>query len=314
MTIRLRPRANPKILFYARALARELLPAPVCRALLKRRLTQASGFDTEALNARLDYYARLPQTVAPLSTLQTAGKIARKFSLYYFDLRQHTRYFDPQLKLAHLFGDITHVPDEPTIVKSRPISVGDTNSVLMQLDKNRHFYFPDDQLAFSAKRPMAVWRGQINNERRAELVRSFAGHPLCDVGAVGRIRKDLIEKPFMPVHDQLAYRFIISIEGHDVATNLKWGMASNSLCMSPKLKYETWFMEGRLQEGVHFVGLKDDFSDLEDKIIYYNQHIDEAQAIIRNANAWVDEFRDTKREDLLSLMVLQRYFQRTGQL
>ena len=54
----------------------------------------------------------------------------------------------------------------------------------------------------------------------------------------------------------------MSLEGIDVATNLKWIMSSNSLCFSPKLRYETWFMEGKLVPGVHFVEVRDDFDDL----------------------------------------------------
>ena len=60
----------------------------------------------------------------------------------------------------------------------------------------------------------------------------------------------------------------------------------------PRPKYESWFMEGRLQPGVHYIEIKDDYSDLEDKIQYYSTHVEEAEAIIRNAHAFVEQFRD----------------------
>ena len=38
----------------------------------------------------------------------------------------------------------------------------------------------------------------------------------------------------------------------------------------PKPKYETWFMEGKLKDGSHYIEVKDDYSDLEEKIKYYS--------------------------------------------
>ena len=90
-------------------------------------------------------------------------------------------------------------------------------------------------------------------------------------------------------------------------------MSSNSLCFTPKLRYETWFMEGKLQAGVHFVEVKDDFSDLIEKMDYYTKHEDEALEIIKQANQWVEQFKDLKREKLISLLVAQKYFDLSSQ-
>lgn len=314
MAIRLIPRGNPKILYYAKVAFREMQPKAICRLLLERQLAQASLYDATYLEDRLSYYNKLSGFPVLPKTVQTAGRLDRTRSLYFYDLNRYARYFDPKLKLSHLFGDITDVPEEPTIVKSRPINGNNVNSVLMKLDRNRHFYFPPDPLSFASKKPMAVWRGTLNNERRATLVEGFSAHPRCDVGQVGGWKMGFAEKKFMRVKEQLQYRFILSVEGIDVATNLKWGMNSNSLCFSPKFRFETWFMEGRLKAGVHYVKVKDDFSDLEEKIDYYNYHVEEAGAIISNAKSWVAQFKDERLEDLLSLMVLRRYFERTGQI
>ena len=51
-------------------------------------------------------------------------------------------------------------------------------------------------------------------------------------------------------------------------------MSSNSVAVMPRPKYESWFMEGRLQPGVHYIEIKDDYSDLEDKIQYYSTHVE----------------------------------------
>ena len=87
-------------------------------------------------------------------------------------------------------------------------------------------------------------------------------------------------------------------------------MASNSLVMMRKPRFETWFMEGRLEPGVHYVELKDDFSDLEEKVQFYNlpENQDKALQIIANAHAYVAQFKDSDQELLVSLLVAQKYF------
>ena len=100
----------------------------------------------------------------------------------------------------------------------------------------------------------------------------------------------------------------MAIEGNDVASNLKWVMSSNSIAVMPKPKFETWFMEGTLVPGYHYIEVKDDFSDVEEKLDYYSSHIDEAEAIIKHANEYVAQFRNKKRERAISLLVLDKYF------
>ena len=82
----------------------------------------------------------------------------------------------------------------------------------------------------------------------------------------------------------------------------------------PKGRYETWFMEGGLIPDHHFVEVRPDFSDLEDKIAELERNPQWAQDIVANANAYVASFCDRKTERKISLLVLQKYFEATGQL
>jgi hypothetical protein len=91
-------------------------------------------------------------------------------------------------------------------------------------------------------------------------------------------------------------------------------MSSNSIAVMPTPTFETWFMEGRLIPDHHYIHIKDDYSDLEEKLRYYSEHTEEAIQIIRNAHDYVDQFRNKNREDLISLLVLEKYFYCTGQL
>lgn len=81
-----------------------------------------------------------------------------------------------------------------------------------------------------------------------------------------------------------------------------------------KPKFETWFMEGQLEAGVHYVQLKDDYSNLIEKMEYYLKHESEALQIIKNANEYVSQFKDEEQERLISLLVAQKYFKETRQL
>lgn len=76
---------------------------------------------------------------------------------------------------------------------------------------------------------------------------------------------------------------------------------------------ESWFLEGSLIPDYHYVLLNDEFSDLEEKINYYVEHTSQALAIIRNANQYAMQFLDTRREKLISLLVLKKYFDLSGQ-
>ena len=82
----------------------------------------------------------------------------------------------------------------------------------------------------------------------------------------------------------------------------------NSVAVMPRPTYETWFMEGRLIPNYHYIEVKPDFSDVEERMNYYIHHPEEAEEIIRNAHAYVDQFRDEERERLISLHVLDKYF------
>ena len=121
-------------------------------------------------------------------------------------------------------------------------------------------------------------------------------------------------KPKNTIREHLYYKFIIALEGNDVASNLKWVMSSNSLAVMTRPTCETWFMEGTLVPGVHYVEVKEDFSDLEEKLLYYINHPDEAQQIINQAHSYIAQFKDEKREELIQLMVMNRYFSLSGQM
>lgn len=299
-------RKPARLAYYARNVARDIGPQFLYRRRLRPLLLEALEQDRGAIATRLHYYNKLDAPVPIAADFRRVRSISLDKSYYYYDLKEHARYFPRDLRLHYLFGDVTHIPDVPCFVKSRPIDGDNRNALLMKLDKFRHFHIPADDTPFEEKRPMAVWRGTPHNPKRVALVQRYRGHRLCDVGYTGVADNDPLRAGFLSPTEQMGFRYILSIEGNDVATNLKWVLASNSLCLMPDPVYETWFMEGRLQAGRHYVRVADDFADLEDRILHYERHPEEARAIIRNAQAFVAQFRDVWREQVLSLLVMYK--------
>ncbi|GAQ49011.1 TPA: glycosyltransferase [Flavobacterium psychrophilum] len=90
-------------------------------------------------------------------------------------------------------------------------------------------------------------------------------------------------------------------------------MSSNSIAVMPKPTCETWFMEAKLIPNFHYIEVNPDFSDLEVKIQYYLKHPEKALEIIKNANEYCAQFFDYKREKIISLLVMVKYFEKTNQ-
>lgn len=311
---------NNRFVYMMTNFCRQAIP----RSLYARRLRNAldqieKRDDREYILRRVEYYNRL-DAVTPLPDEAPCTRNLRfqdSPSAYYFDTMEYLRWFDRDLKWTYLFGDITHVPPYPAILKSRPIAGDNRNSVLLNLDKARHFNFIRDDRPFGAKADKSIFRGHIKNKpHRIRFMEMFYGSSVCDAGIVYATKgfpQEWVCRP-ISLKAHLRYKFIMALEGNDVASNLKWIMSSNSIAVMPRPTYETWYMEGTLIPNHHYIEIKSDFSDLEERLNYYIEHPDEAEKIIRNANDYTRQFGDRKREKLISLLVLEKYFRMTGQL
>jgi hypothetical protein len=228
-------------------------------------------------------------------------------------------------------GDVQSEFQYPTITKSRPVNVIINKNVLLLLNKCRHYNSLNDvknDIPFRKKNAKLVWRGTttgpffVKNHFRASrsdlLLNWYNSHKFIDI-ALDHIcqsskvsHSDLIfwnkfVKSKMSIKKQLMYKYIISVEGNDVATNLKWIMWSNSLVFMPVPTMETWFMEGRLIPWVHFIPLNNDFSDLYDKYFWCEKNQDKCEVIIKNAQNWVLPFTNDELQKSIAKNVVSAY-------
>lgn len=313
---------NSKAAYYMQAALRDMLPDRLYAMRLNRELERcAAMYDRDYIADRVDYYCKLCRPVTLGSDSEPIGALQRKGnpSTYYYDSREALQWFNPELRWHYLFGDIRDIPAEPTVVKSRALGTDNSNSVLLKLDRCRHFVYINDHLQPEEKEDRAIFRGHIGTrENRALFCRMYADNPRVDAadtlpGATEGHKHTSQMKPMMSFYEHLRFRYIMALEGNDVASNLKWIMSSRSAAVMPKPTCETWFMEGRLVGGVHYVEIRPDFSDLEEKMDHYSKHLDELRTIVDNANRYVAQFRDTRRERYIALLVMQKYFKMTNQ-
>jgi hypothetical protein len=296
---------------------RYMVPSWIYARQLRRKLDVVHDYDRQYLIDRVNYYNKLasPVPVGPdFVDLRQAQRI-KSSTAYRFDTFEYSRYFSPKLRVNVFFKDVIHTADVPTLQKSRPIAHNNALAIILKLDKKRHFVFVNDKIPFGDKENKLFGRGAMTQPHRMRFMEMYFGHPLCDLGQVNKTGGNLEWlKPKISIAAHLKYKFILSLEGNDVATNLKWIMSSNSIAVMPRPRYETWFMEGRLVPDQHYILIKDDYSDLEERLEYYIAHPAEAAQIVENANKYVRQFLDSGREDLISLLVLEKYFFHTSQI
>jgi hypothetical protein len=96
-------------------------------------------------------------------------------------------------------------------------------------------------------------------------------------------------KNTLSIKKQLHFRYIISVEGNDVATNLKWALASNSVVFMPPPTRESFILEGSLRPWEHYMPLGYNMADLEDKVRYCEAHLRHCEAIAQRASAWIKQ-------------------------
>lgn len=329
---KLRSGKPPKFLFFVKGYFQMCVPNWLFRMQRKKLLKMVEAHpDREYIYERVNYYNKMRHVEALPDDVMHDYKHSYYIYLdeiknfrpstfhkaYYFDLQDVARWFNCNLRIGYIPGDVYFTPQFPAIVKSRLLKDDNEYSVVLKLDKLRHFLFVNDPVPYAKKSNKAIFRGKIRLSRiREKFLQMYFGSSICDCGVVGRNEGYPEEwmSPKKTIREHLEYKFIMALEGNDVASNLKWVMSSNSIAVMTRPTCETWFMEGKLIPDYHYIEIKDDLSDLEEKLTYYINHPQEAEEIVRHAHEYVAQFFDAERERLISLLVMDKYLRLTGQI
>ena len=207
-----------------------------------------------------------------------------------------------------------------TLVKNRIADCNDS-VILRCLKFDRHwvsYYNRPKDIPFNDKKNIVFWRGAINGRRnkkgsRLNLVtRWFNQSEYIDIGLIyindyeHNFPKYTIKK--CSKEHFLKYKYILSIPGNDKDSGLNWKLNSNSVVLMPRPQITSWLMESTLIPNYHYILLKDDFSDLEIKLDWCNNNQDECIQIVKNANNFMDQFKNKEKEEQLEIDVINTYF------
>lgn len=263
----------------------------------------------EKHKSEIDYYCKIDQPVFLKQGVKLQDINLFKNSGYTYDLYTSLYPFRKQIKFNFIPGDVTTVPDYPAFVKSRPIEGKNDNSVLLPLDCQRHFRFVNDRIKYADKIDGLVWRGAAYQEHRLRFLESCSDLNFINAGNTAVQKTGIVPyaQPKMSISEQLNYKFVLSLEGNDVATNLKWIMSSNSVCIMPRPKYETWYKEGTLLPNYHYIEIKDDYSDIEDVFAKYVNNRPFCELIINNAHDFVSNYFSTRTMLKIARAVVVKY-------
>lgn len=303
-------------LYYLRGFCRQLIPRFVWRLWRLRCLRNwQQREDADYIRSRVDFYCRKPAGKDTSATFEARRLSLKKSgSRYYFDLQKYLRAFRGGKRLRFMTGDIRHNSSMPTLAKARRLDDLSTNMTLLKLDRRRHYYLEvNDEVLFRNKKPVLFFRGDIYDKpHRVEIFKRFFDSPLMNLGDTSSIPSEpggtKWQTPFTPLTEHFNYQFILCPEGNDVSTAVQWVMLSNCIPVMTRPTVETWLMHSLMKPGVHYIEVADDYSDLEEKIAYYAMHQEEAEQIALNSQEWAQQFNDTQREDIISLLVLEKYF------
>jgi len=246
---------------------------------------------------------------------------------YFKDITNYFSHINSEKYFFCIFGDNFNNSTYPCFIKTREINNNHSynNNILLKLNTNCHTSMlnlvSSLDIPFNKKNNKLLWRGSSTGNNihglRTRLVKKFQNHPKSDIdikftklvqGCTNN--NEYIISDNMSYQEQLKSKFIISIEGNDVASNLKWLLLSKSVVLMPIPKICSWFMEDHLQPFIHFVPLKDDFTDLEEKYNWCLNNLDDCEKISQNATKYIQQFMDEKKEKEITTKVIEKYLEK----
>jgi len=141
---------------------------------------------------------------------------------------------------------------------------------------------------------VSIDAGITSWKRRPRKLEGIKGLHTIDVKG---LKLELVNK--IPFSKHAFYKYIIHVGGHVAAYRLAAEFSLGSVVVIIEGEYKLWFQKF-LIEGVHYVGVKSDLSDLVEKIEWLQNHDDEACKIANQGKAFFNKY--LQKEGILDYM------------
>ncbi|KAK5093957.1 hypothetical protein LTR70_004483 [Exophiala xenobiotica] len=150
----------------------------------------------------------------------------------------------------------------------------------------------DASTPWRKKIPRAVWRGTPHYAPalREKLIETTKDKPWADVKTV-TIGQD--ERHFLSLNDHCRYQYVLQTEGTSYSGRFKFLQLCNSVTVSHKLEYAEFATHLMNPSGPkqNFIQVQRDWSDLEEKMQYFERRPKEAEAIAaRSRELFADRY------------------------
>lgn len=214
-------------------------------------------------------------------------------------------------------------PPYPVLTKTREIDNTESKGILAPLNYLRHFGSVDEvskaDRPWEKKKDNIIWRGATTGIRRKSgrkvdrydiVSRYFSKYDFGFTSYAGKWSKDnkkdisrYFKQPLHPLN-QSEYKYILVIDGNDKSSSLSWILASNSIPIMPKPRFHSWLCEAFLLPNIHYVEIKDDYSDLEEKIQWCIKNDDVCESISKNGAMFMrDNFNRNVQKQSEELLI-----------
>lgn len=286
--------------------------------------------------------------IIPVGALESRGSILKRmdsafdfghnsrYNTYFRQSQLHFLSVAPTSRFSVVATDNRHRIIVPAIVKSRKIADRDAKGVLLPLNWHRHWpqlgELAKNDRPFEEKDDKLIWRGATTgcfHKAKPDDVYSSRFwvsqltdlSPGIDVKYSKRAKDRSGTKPIpveavqarlgaaMSMPEQLASKFMLCLEGNDVASGLKWMMGSFSTVIMPAPTCETWFCEGELVPWEHYVPVKSDLSDLNEIYEWCLSNPARCKEIALHGRAFAAQFIDAQTEYAIIEDVMRTYLE-----
>ncbi len=157
------------------------------------------------------------------------------------------------------------------------------------------------EIPWSDKLAKVFWRGGTTGTRLDDLAQwinyddnhtDIAFFEVTALMSTKNFTREYVKKHYVREKQSLLemsrYKYLLSVEGNDVATGLKWMLYSNSVVLMSRPTVATWAMEDLLVPYVHYIPLANDYSNLLEMVKWAEGHDEECQEISKRATEFIE--------------------------